>query len=226
MRIKKCDKILLTLIIIFICTYIMIITFSNKSEVLLMEYAKNNTKNIMGLIINNSLNNILYKNKESNYIIIEKDNEGKITNLNFDTNKINKITYILSKKLFDDVKKIEEGKYNDLDIKYITNNDLVYFIPIGIIHDNVIFNNLGPKIPFKIELIGNVDIGNNIELKDYGINSFIVEVYLNINLNVGVILPFKSENVSVSKNILLESKIVQGQIPQYYGGIITKGIEN
>ena len=48
--------------------------------------------------------------------------------------------------------------------------------------------------------------------------------YLNINLNVGVILPFKSENVSVSKNILLESKIVQGQIPQYYGGIITKGV--
>ena len=54
---------------------------------------------------------------------------------------------------------------------------------------------------------------------DYGINNSIIEVVLNINLSIQVILPFTSKNIQISKNIPIETKIIEGKVPIYYGGV-------
>ena len=69
----------------------------------------------------------------------------------------------------------------------------------------------------------HLDISNVAleDVKEYGINSSLVEIVLNIKIQIEVILPFQSKTIFVEKNIILESKIIQGKIPQYYGGFIT-----
>ena len=47
-----------------------------------------------------------------------------------------------------------------------------------------------------------------------------IEVVLNIDVQLQVILPFQSDIVNVNKKIIIDSKIIQGTIPNYYGGFL------
>ena len=127
--------------------------------------------------------------------------------------------YIVSDKLLKDIKLLENGSFDKIDSKYLDENDKIYYIPYSIIYGNTILNNLGPKIPFKINMIGSTNNEAKINVKDYGINSSIVEVQLIINIKMQVVLPFKSKEVDITKSIILDSKIIQGKVPSYYGGL-------
>ena len=91
---------------------------------------------------------------------------------------------------------------------------------MGMIFNNTILNSLGPKVPFKVELVGGVNSETKINVKEYGINSSLVYVILDINITMQVIMPFKSKIISTNKDIIIDSKIIQGEVPNYYGGIM------
>ena len=80
---------------------------------------------------------------------------------------------------------------------------------------------MGPKIPFKISLVGSTNNETKINVEEYGINSSKVEVVLNINFKMMVLLPFKSKEIVINKTIILDSKIIQGKVPDYYGGMFS-----
>ena len=48
---------------------------------------------------------------------------------------------------------------------------------MGIITNNALLSNLGPKVPVKINLVGNVISNVGTKVENYGINSIMVEVY-------------------------------------------------
>ena len=217
---KKSDLILI------IITLILIKIFTYKSEPLLLDYAKKESENIISTLINKSIKEVLYESEYEDLIEIEKDNDGHITNLNFNNKDINEILYLSTENLLNSILLLEKGKYNLINNNYISNKDFIYYIPIGVIHNLPVLINIGPKIPFKIDLVGSVNSDEVTSVKDYGINSSIIEVFLKISLNIQVILSFKTEDVLIEKNILLDSKIVQGKIPDYYGGLISNPINN
>ncbi len=217
-KLKKSDIVLIVIILIIIVSFIFIRLFASKSEPILLDYAKNKSTNIISSIINNSINKNIYNDTYDEIIKIEKDNYGNITNLNINNKNINKILYLVTNDILNNIKQLENGKYKD---KYISNKDSIYYVPIGVIHDNPVLVNIGPKIPFKLDFLGSVDNKTITNIKEYGINSSMVEVFINLNLKVQIILPFRSETFNVSKNILLDSKIIQGKIPNYYGGLIS-----
>ena len=113
----------------------------------------------------------------------------------------------------------------NVNIEKLNDNYLVYYIPMGVIHDIPSLTNIGPKIPFKFNIIGNVSCSTTNNIKEYGINSSLIEVNLNIDLNVQVILPFKAEVINMGKSVLLDSKIIQGNIPEYYGGLFSSSLK-
>ena len=221
-EIKNSDIILFIIVTIIIISYILIKIFTYKSEPILLEYAKKKSTNIVSALINESINNILYKNDYENIIYLEKDEIGNIISLNFNNKKINEILYLTTENILNNISLLEKGKYGNLDIKYIKDNNWIYYIPLGVIHDQPILNNLGPKIPFKIVFLGSIDNESDFDIKEYGINSFIVEIYINIYLQMQIILPFRSETIDINKKIVLDSKVIQGKVPEYYGGIITR----
>ena len=149
-EIKNSDIILFIIVTIIIISYILIKIFTYKSEPILLEYAKKKSTNIVSALINESINNILYKNDYENIIYLEKDEIGNIISLNFNNKKINEILYLTTENILNNISLLEKGKYGNLDIKYIKDNNWIYYIPLGVIHDQPILNNLGPKIPFKI----------------------------------------------------------------------------
>ena len=165
LEIKDSDKVLLICIIIIIVAFIFIKLFTYRSEPILMDYAKKESNIIISSIINKSINEIVYKDNYYNYIKIEKDSSGEITNLNFNNNKINQMLYLITDSILNSIKKIEKGDYNNLNVEHINNKDNIYYIPMGIIHNIPILVNIGPKIPFKIEMLGSTNNSsyNNIK---------------------------------------------------------------
>ena len=199
-------------------SYLLIKLFTYRSEPILFDYAKRKSINIVSTLINKSMSEVLYQEEYEDLIEIEKDVDGQIVNLNFNNKKINDILYLSTDNILKSINLLDEGKYDQLDTEYIKDKDLLYSVPIGVIHDIPILVNIGPRIPFKIEILGSVDNKTETSVREYGINSSIVEVFLNLNLQVQVILPFKTESYIAEKNILLDSKIIQGKVPDYYGG--------
>ena len=218
------DLFLLIIVIILIMTYSMLKIYTYKSEPILMDYAKNKSINIINYLINNSINEFL-NDKNFKIIETEKNKDGDIVNINIDTNKVNKVLYLLTNDIYKNIKKLENSEYDSFNHTYISKKDSILYLPIGIIHDMPLMSNIGPKIPFKIEMIGSVNSKAFNNVKDYGINSSLIESLLNIELQLQVILPFKSETISIEKNILLDTKIIQGNIPEYYGGIISSSLK-
>ena len=51
-------------------------------------------------------------------------------------------------------------------------------------------------------------------------NNSLVELLLEIEINIQIILPFTSEKTTIKKKIPISTKIIQGKIPEYYGGMI------
>ncbi len=219
MRLKKSDYIILIILIIVIIAFIQIKYFSYKSEPILLNYASNKSINIINTIINESINNKIYNYKYDDIIEIEKDSNDNITSIDFKNETVNSMLYIVTDEIINNIKLLEENNYDEMNLKYISDKDKVYYVPYGVVYTSSILSNLGPKIPFKVSLIGSTNNETKINVKEYGINSSMVEVVLNISIKVQVILPFKSKDIVINKTIILDSKIIQGKVPNYYGGL-------
>lgn len=218
--ISRIDKIIYVSIIIAIVTYIFINNFDKRSMNILLNYAENETIKVSTIIINKSISKIL-KNKDYFELIdIEKNTDDEIISVNFNNYLVNKALVELNDDILNSISILKKEIIDELDLKYFNSKDLIYYVPIGVIYDMPILVDLGPKIPYKTNLLGSIDSSITTNATYYGINNALIEVSLNISLNIQVILPFTSKNVNIIKNIPLDSKIIQGKIPQYYGGLI------
>lgn len=187
---------------------------------ILLNYAENETIKVSTIIINKSISKIL-KNKDYFELIdIEKNTDDEIISVNFNNYLVNKALVELNDDILNSISILKKEIIDELDLKYFNSKDLIYYVPIGVIYDMPILVDLGPKIPYKTNLLGSIDSSITTNATYYGINNALIEVSLNISLNIQVILPFTSKNVNIIKNIPLDSKIIQGKIPQYYGGLI------
>lgn len=216
------DIILLIMIIVLIISYIMLKVFTIKSEKILLNYAENKSKELSQLLVNNALEEIIIDANVEDIINLEKNQNNEIISLDFNNVKINEIELKISKNIQNNLKKLEENKKNSLTEKYYDDKiDIIYEVPMSIIYDVPILVGIGPKVPFKLDILGNVKTNVITNIKEYGINNSLVEVILNMKINIQIILPFSSKNIVIESNVPLKTKVIQGKIPTYYGGIIS-----
>lgn len=216
------DITLLIMIIVLIISYIMLKVFTIKSEKILLNYAENKSKELSQLLVNNALEEIIIDANVEDIINLEKNQNNEIISLDFNNVKINEIELKISKNIQKNLKKLEENKKNSLTEKYYDDKiDIIYEVPMSIIYDVPILVGIGPKVPFKLDVLGNVKTNVITNIKEYGINNSLVEVILNMKINIQIILPFSSKNIIIESNVPLKTKVIQGKIPTYYGGIIS-----
>ena len=198
---KKIDKYTIIAILIIVITFMLLNIYANKTKSILIKYTTNNTNRIIMKIIDETISEILSE-EEYNIIDIEKNSENEITNINFNNNKINKILSL-------SIKNVEKK------MEVIENESKIYYISYGLIFNNHLLNNLGPKIPYMVSQLGRTSNNTYINIKEYGINNSMIEVILDIEIEIRIMLPFFSDTIKVKKEILLENKIIQGNIPKY-----------
>ena len=141
--------------------------------------------------------------------------------VDFDSYKINRLVVLINKNLKDNLNKLEKGKIELEGITLLKDKSkikkgVVYEIPSGIIFNNALLANIGPKIPVKLHLIGDAIVSVDTKITDYGINNAIIEVFVKINVTEQMILPFSVKKVKVEQSIPIAIKLIEGNIPSYY----------
>lgn len=236
-RKNNLTKFIYTIILIIITTIIIMSKVKNTITPVLYKYAEIETKKFSNYIINQAISKNITKNVTNDELFIIKENsEGEIKTIDFNTIKINKYLTKTTKTIEEDLKNIEKGNIykldniDDISKKYNKNNlkkGIIFFISSGIIFNNPIFSNLGPKIPIKISLTGDVISYISANVEDYGINNSIIKVYINLEITESIIMPFSSKDIKMKAQVPIGIKMITGKIPDfYYGNMKTNKITN
>ena len=218
------NKFMVILMLVIVITFILIHFFSKKATPILMNYAVLETKKLATVIINRAVSKqIASEISLDELIITDKNSNNEIQSVDFNPYIVNKILNSVTNTIQLNLKWLEEGKVDMIELpENITiNNDnlkkgIIYEIPVGIITNNAFFANLGPKIPVRLNLVGSVECGVETKVKDYGINNAIIEVVVNAKVSEQVVLPFDSEVITISTDIPVAIKIIEGKVPDYY----------
>ena len=217
-------NIFITVIIIcFFASIFVINIFSNTVLPIFMDYTVSKMRNISTTLINNTISNELANLKSiDEMIIVTKGSDEEIQMIDFNSTIVNSVLTSVTDNLLSSLKKVETDTalFDGDSHKY--SNGIVYEVPLGIVSNNIFLSNLGPKIPVKLNMIGDIFTNINTEIKEYGINNALVKISIDVSLNEKIIIPFISKTVNVSVSVPISLKLIQGNIPIYYGNGFSK----
>lgn len=217
-------NIFITVIIIcFFASIFVINIFSNTVLPIFMDYTVSKMRNISTTLINNTISNELANLKSiDEMIIVTKGSDDEIQMIDFNSTIVNSVLTSVTDNLLSSLKKVETDTalFDSDSHKY--SNGIVYEVPLGIVSNNIFLSNLGPKIPVKLNMIGDIFTNINTEIKEYGINNALVKISIDVSLNEKIIIPFISKTVNVSVSVPISLKLIQGNIPIYYGNGFSK----
>lgn len=229
MRLKKRKKInnlnivLIIGIIVIICVIYVLKIFSEKALPIFINYSEVEVKRIATLVINNTLMNEVGASVTFNDLFItNEDEKGNIISMDVNSAKANQLLLNANNVLEKNFRYLENGqidklKVNGLDIEN-NKKGVIYELPSGIIFNNIFLNNLFPKIPVKLNLVGTVFSKLITDVQSYGINNAIFKVNIYVSSEIKVVLPFASKNIQIESTIPIIIKIIEGDVPSYYFG--------
>ncbi len=204
---KLKNKILFIIILNIILSFLLINFYSKKLSPLLLKLGViEGKKKGIEIISNNIYDDISSYLDTNELFIVEKDNNGNIEMIDYNTKVVNNILSIASKRVI-----------NNYDKFFINSNGIIKSIPIGVVTGNIFFSNLGPKIPVKIRLDGNVLTSIKTKVKEYGINSALIDIYVRIEVNFDIIVPFYSKKIKVYNDVPVSMKVVKGNVSSILG---------
>ncbi|CAG9623041.1 sporulation protein YunB [Sutcliffiella rhizosphaerae] len=148
-------------------------------------------------------------------IVKHESNNGDYS---FNPQVYNKIIAETTKEVQHSMHSLDDGYTNSATDSASENDGVVYFIPLGMATRTTLFSNLGPDIPVKLEMIGDVVTNIETKIRELGINNTYLEVYVDVSLQVNVIIPFISEPIKVANTVKIGDLFIQGKVPQYYHG--------
>ena len=217
-KLTKKDTILIVVLLVLLIVSLIFKYINTKIVPPLEVYAENEVKKISSLIISDAVESISFSEEETMSFFNTLTNKSdEVISVDFNTAKINKSLVKLNKAVYKDLKLFENGIYKLGDTE-IETEDLIYKIPLGYITGNYTLSNIGPKVPLKAKVIGSVVSNIKTEVSSYGINNSLLKVYIDVTVNMRFMLPLISKDVLVNNSIPLVVKIIQGKIPNVYGG--------
>lgn len=153
--------------------------------------------------VNEAILQELSENKDDyeNIIRIQKNDGGELTVLLSDMEKINKLKSRVGIIIQNKFSGLKEGKIK---------------IPIGTLTGIEIFSGIGPGVPLKISITGNVSTEFESNFKDAGINQTIYQIYLRIQTRMSAVIPGCCCSDNFETGVLISETIILGTVPKVY----------
>lgn len=231
---KKTNVLIITLMIIFICTYFVIDFIGRVLGNDLIKYAEVEVERIARYVVNYAVTTENIKELEfNNLFIVSKNSDEEIQTVDFDPVVVNNVLNAITETVIAHFKAIEEGKLDVIDLSnsFLINTDIdklkqgiVAEIPIGVVTGNALLSNLGPKLPVKLSIAGEIESQLETEVKYYGINNALITVYVNIKVSEQIYMPIATGKVVISQKIPVVIKLMQGVVPNAYFGNLDSSI--
>ncbi|WP_202080325.1 sporulation protein YunB [Caldalkalibacillus salinus] len=172
-------------------------------EPALKEIARTYVKQIATLTITDAISKKITEDMEgSNQVaVIEKDSSESITLISFDQSKqariITQVTDRANQLLMELAKEPIE-------------------IPLGQALNSNILAQLGPNVPITLVPLGAAKADIDVRMEEAGINVVSIEVYLTIEADVQIVIPFTSDEAVVTTEFPIEVHVLPGDVPNVY----------
>ena len=198
----------------------------------LVNYAELEVRKISSIVINRTVSQHVQESLDiENFFIVTKNNNNEIMTIDYNPVILNKLLTDITSSLQLSLKNLEEGRVDRLlvnddlnvDYKKQMEHGVVVELSSSQIFNNFLFSNLGPKIPVRLKLLGDVESNISSRVTNYGINNALIEVFLSVRVNERVILPVSTSNIVLEVNVPISMKLLKGTVPSYYLNGINKG---
>lgn len=216
------------LIIISLMVMVVLLLFIINERIMptYLQYAEIQTEKVASYVVSKAINSRTSGVLDVNNIIenLPPGTSDMITT-RFNTEIINQVraeTTSLVKEFLEQAERGDLSHLPELDnIEYDVGrmeagDGIVFFVPMGQALNLPILGNLGPAIPIRFHIIGNVHSDVVKTIQEFGINNAYVEVGIHLVVNVKIIIPFASKSATVEQNIPVAIGLVQGSVPNIY----------
>lgn len=233
---KKKYVLLITLIMLAIAVFFTVDFVGRIIGKKMIEYAKVEVGRIARYVVNYSVSSDNIKQMVSkDLFIITKNKDDEIQSVDFDPAMVNEILNAITANVINNFKAIERG---DLDVINLSNGFLINTdidklkqgiiteIPIGVVTDNALLSNLGPKLPVKLSIAGEIESYVDTKIDYYGINNALITVYVNIDVSQQIYMPIAAGRVIINQKIPIAIKMMQGIVPNCYFGNLNSSLVN
>ena len=211
---RKWLKLLITFILLIIFTFIILVFLSNKVMPFYMNYSEAEMKRVVTTVINKSVTEEVTNQLEvDSLFVLKKENDNTII-VDFDPVIVNRVMSKISDVVYNNLKLI--SKKDKLTLEKYNLDESYFYIPSGIIFNTTMLNNVGRRIPINLEIISSVNPNLKTEVTEYGINNSLIEVYINVIVDVKMILPMYANTMQIVVVVPLAVKLIQGEVPKYY----------
>lgn len=214
MKLKRRKKrsVLFTILLIIINSIFLINVIGKNITPYIEQMVKNYVnKGIYHYVFNIFDNDILVNNEMINIITLNMNSDKEVVSVDYKLNIAYKYLSEGMDNLYNNINNLK------LDFNVYDGDNSIFFIPLGIINKNLLFENMGVKIPCKITFLSDIDMGFKTKVNNYGVNNLLVELYLVINVKNSLVSPSSFYEFGDSYQMLIASKIVVGRLPLYYG---------
>lgn len=197
-KIKQKKLIILSLVLFLISAFIYF-----QFRPIIKSIASSRARVIATETVNEAILQELSENKDDyeNIVKIQKNDSGELTVLLSDMEKINKLKSRVGLIIQNKFSGLKEGKIK---------------IPIGTLTGIEIFSGIGPGVPLKISITGNVSTEFESNFKDAGINQTIYQIYLRIQTRMNAVIPGCCCSDNFETSILISETIILGTVPKVY----------
>lgn len=223
-KLKMMTKIYIVIFLIISFTYFFVHQYFAKINPKIIEVANQKIEKVYKYFLSTNVGYDLLKDLSLNDILeINKNKDGEILNVDFNLKKSYQTLEIITNKLTENINDLESGnvKVNDKNI-ISRENSLVLELPMFMASDYALLSNLGPKIYFQANFIGTLLTNVKTKITNYGMNNALVEIYSTLELTYEVISPVTKDIRKLDYEVLLASSIINGRVPEFYGGEIAK----
>jgi sporulation protein YunB len=208
--------VLLTFVFFILSTVIGIWIVNKGLEPTLISYAESQNRKIAEIAVNYAKKKIQDEIDPNKIVVSDPNGNYYMANPSI-SNKVEVDAQETIQSILNGAENGDLKVFSEFDIVH-DSEGLVYSIPIGQATNNALLGNLGPKIPIKLQVIGDVQADLVSNFNPVGINHVSADVYIQITVNVQNIIPFKTKNTKYKQKITLLSGIIPGDVPQYYNG--------
>lgn len=176
--------------------------FSERTDLYIRQHVITKTSDIYSKVIKEEFSETFNTNELVNY---QFNNNNEIESILINTNKVNDIVYIASSLIS---KYLEEGEI-EKELEKIS-------FPLGQLISKSIFAGTGPDINIEVDPITSYKVDIKTDMKEYGLNNVMFEIYLVSIIEVEVMIPLKQEKVICENKTLILSQIISGKVPHFY----------
>lgn len=201
---RRGRRILATILFVIIGLFVLFVIAEKRIEPTLMLIAQSKADQVAKLAITDAVTKRLTQQGVdfNEVVIMEKDESGSIKAVNFNFREYSRIVGETTARIQNRLKEFEQDNVRTT-------------IPLGLATKNVFLEHLGPDIPVSFVPIGAVKTRLETGMKQAGINMVLVTVYIYVEVDLRVIIPFATKQQTVTTQIPITEALIVGKVPNY-----------